>query len=625
MYLSAEAVTYAIRRLRNTVHPFFGITFVACKWANLSVGDADYVSMDTLTKEHLDRYHVLDRSSRYYFQPFKSTKEWVARKYPSSGLQAINTQTFADVFIHPRNSDQWSFSEDYVEHIVRILRTSPGHSSRASATALAIWLYKTTILDEQSNLTDLVNRFFREFNITGDEFEKLFDEDSVGFDGYLRGSPFSDEPLALVDVAEQFSAPPDAAQDNGSTIASLRLRNIGPAKELAMDLGERLSLVTGDNGLGKSFLLEFAWWATTGAWSDKAAYPLVADRKVEPSVHYTMRTGRSRTVSFYSQFNIKTFSWVNQGKRPTVAALSIFSRADGSFAVSDPIRSRLQASDGSLIGKFSPQEVWNGQPGSIEGLIRDWAKWERAADRLPFDRFAAALKQLSPEDLGVLRPGPTIRIPGDPRDIPTISHNYGDVPVIHASSGVQRILLLAYLIIWAWQEHEVAAQQLDVPPLRRMVVIVDELEAHLHPKWQRTVLPALMSIGKLLSSDLVIQTLAATHSPMVLASVESMFDTDQDVLYHLFTNEGQVLLEPLNFVRYGDVSAWLQSPLFGLRHARSKEGERAIEAAKALQLQSEPSPEQVVEVSDALRRYLAPDDKFWPRWIYFAETHGVQL
>ena len=158
-----------------------------------------------------------------------------------------------------------------------------------------------------------------------------------------------------------------------------------------------------------------------------------------------------------------------------------------------------------------------------------------------------------------------------------------------------------------------------------MVVIVDELEAHLHPKWQRTVLPALMSIGKLLSSDLVMQTLAATHSPMVLASIESMFESDHDVLYHLFTDEGRVKLEPLNFVRYGDVSAWLQSPLFGLRQARSKEAERAIEAAKAIQLQSEPTEEQVAEISADLKRYLAPDDKFWPRWLYFAEMHGVRL
>jgi hypothetical protein len=26
-----------------------------------------------------------------------------------------------------------------------------------------------------------------------------------------------------------------------------------------------------------------------------------------------------------------------------------------------------------------------------------------------------------------------------------------------------------------------------------------------------------------------------------------------------------------------------------------------------------------------LARYLSEDDRFWPRWVYFAEQHGVDL
>lgn len=218
-----------------------------------------------------------------------------------------------------------------------------------------------------------------------------------------------------------------------------------------------------------------------------------------------------------------------------------------------------------------------------------------------------------------------MRLPGDPRDIPTVKHKYATVPVTHTSSGVQRVLLLAYLIIWSWQEHELAAERMQRQPLRRMMVIVDELEAHLHPKWQRIVLPALMSVGDLLSSDLAIQTIAATHSPMILASMESTFDASTDVLYHLYGDGPTVRLEVTPFVKYGDASGWLTSPLFGLRHARSREAELAIEDAKALQLLPEPSKEAVQAISDRLRKYLADDDKFWPRWLYFAELNGVMI
>lgn len=44
----------------------------------------------------------------------------------------------------------------------------------------------------------------------------------------------------------------------------LHLTNVGPASEMKLDLAPRLNLITGDNGLGKSFLLDAAWWALTG-------------------------------------------------------------------------------------------------------------------------------------------------------------------------------------------------------------------------------------------------------------------------------------------------------------------------------------------------------------------------
>ena len=44
----------------------------------------------------------------------------------------------------------------------------------------------------------------------------------------------------------------------------LKLRNIGPAPKLELAFHPRVNLVTGDNGLGKTFLLDTAWWSLTG-------------------------------------------------------------------------------------------------------------------------------------------------------------------------------------------------------------------------------------------------------------------------------------------------------------------------------------------------------------------------
>lgn len=621
MYLSAAAVLNAVQVLRAQVHPFIGITFVACKHHGLSVGRKDDVSIDTLTRAHMDVHHRIDRRSTHYFQPFRgSASWWVKQRYPSSGLQTINTQTFISVFLHERNQPEWGFASDYLDRMEDILQQRK-FPSRIPVDALAVWLFKDTNLKSISSFDDLVDLFFREYRVTDAEKSRLFALRAMDRQ-VSREAAFVAEPLEMTAVTSELPEPPDAEAEGGRTIISMSLVNAGPAREMHMEFGQRLSIITGDNGLGKSFLLDFTWWAATGSWADREALPQQDNPNAIAEIEYTLAANSGRLTTIRAKFDRKSFAWARPAGAMTIEALAVFSRADGSFAVADPIRSAFNRGAPAMSLKTS--EVWDGRLG-IEGLIRDWIRWQMAADQKTFDQFASVLKRLSPEDLGALTPGPAIRLPGDARDIPTVKHQYGIIPITHASSGVQRVLLLAYLIIWSWQEHELAAQRLGKQPLRRMMVIVDELEAHLHPKWQRIVLPALMSVGDLLSSDLALQVIAATHSPMILASMEATFNSSTDTLHHLYGDGPDVKLEETPFVKYGDASGWLTSPLFGLRHARSREAERAIEEAKALQLQAEPHTDDVAVVSEKLKRHLAADDKFWPRWLYFAEKHGVAI
>lgn len=619
MYLSTGAVIDAIGKLRASVHPFIGITFLACKAGGIPVGTSKALSLDSLTRDHMDRHHSLDRGSSYYFQPFRGGRsQWVTERYPSTGLQTVNTQTFPAAFIHSRSESRWGLVENYVDVIkARLLELNL--APRADIRALSAWIYKGHSIGNIDNYSDLIQKFAEQFRIDKEELDSLFEWQS-SIDREEEGH-FVKEPAPMSAVLAAFEPPPDAAQEGGRAIASLRLTNTGPSKAMSVEFGERLSLFTGDNGLGKSFLLDVAWWAATGGW---AASPIVPEgQDAKAAIEYQLRTESNRQLVFTATFDRTRYSWVRGTGSATVNALAVFSRADGSFAVSDPLRGRVR--DLPSQSSFSREEVWNGRQGVIEGLIRDWSNWMAAEDKTAFDRLGSVLKRLSPDDLGVLTPGEAIRVPGDPRAIPTIRHQYGAVPVIYASSGVQRVLMLAYLVIWLWQEHELAAEQQNEKKLRRMIVLIDELEAHLHPKWQRIVLPALLAVGELLSVDLSMQVVSATHSPMILASVEAFFDSDQDVLYHLYGERGTVHLEEAPFVKYGDVAGWLTSPLFGLRHARSREAEKAIEDAKALQLSESPIAEVVAEVSSRLVLHLADDDKFWPRWISFAERFGVDI
>ena len=623
MYLTANAVTTAIRVLNQQVHPFFGITFLACKANELSVGREERVSLDHLTHEHLSKYHRLDKRTDYFFQPFKSIRMWVTPRYASTGLQTANTQTFPAVFMHKKRSKNWGFAEDYIKQIVGVLSEN-NFPVRVPSWALAVWLYRDVELGSSTEIRTMVEMFYEQFRITDHERQDLFDDDISDLQ-LSMAAVFSETPLSIAEVLQSFPSPPDISTDPAGVLSRLLVENSELASQLEMEFGDRLTLIAGDNGLGKSFLLEFAWWVATGAWAHQPAYPHVSSSEEAPRVVYQLKEDAGQQVGGAFTFDFPRNMWSLNTSAPSIAALCLYARADGSFALCDPLRNKLHGMSGQGIGRLTSDEVWNGRAGLIEGLIRDWVRWQQEPDSRSFSRFCDVLHRLSPQDLGELTPGSPIRIPGDPRDIPTIRHRYGVVPIVNASSGVQRILQLAYLIIWSWQEHEIAADQAQQARMRRLIVFVDELEAHLHPKWQRIVLPSLMGIGEVLDGELTMQTIAATHSPMILASIEPSFDAGRDRLYHLFAYSDKVRLDNVPFVKYGDASGWLTSPLFGLQHARSREAERAIERAKALQLEEEPDQASVKELTDELRRVLSSEDTFWPRWLYFAERHGAVL
>ena len=82
------------------------------------------------------------------------------------------------------------------------------------------------------------------------------------------------------------------------------------------------------------------------------------------------------------------------------------------------------------------------------------------------------------------------------------------IPTICLSDGYRSILALAGDLIW----RLILAFPDSSDPLRECgVVLIDELDIHLHPKWQRQV-------GKVLRQTFPKQQfLVATHSPLVAA------------------------------------------------------------------------------------------------------------
>lgn len=434
-------------------------------------------------------------------------------------------------------------------------------------------------------------------------------------------------------------------------LESMHLKNVGPAPDMRMNLAPRLNLITGDNGLGKSFLLDVAWWALTRKWPQDLNANLTsgyAARPIDPTKAATIEFGlKSKTgnVNYQSPYVPVEQAWKGKAGRPWNPGLVIYALADGGFAVWDPARNYWKKQGNIDVQErlpayvFSSKEVWDGLRVPIDGkltlvsngLVADWASWIREG-KDDARRMAAVLALLAPsvgnETLKAGSHFARLSV-NDARDIPTVHMGYGqDVPILYASLGVRRIAALAYMLSWAWREHIVASHQLGQEPSSRVVMLFDEVEAHLHPRWQRAVVPALLNVVQALTDyeHASVQLIAATHSPLVLASMEPLFDSERDKLFVLDMEERLVTLREMVWAMQGDVINWLVSESFGLLQARSIEAERAVEAAEAWMrgdaASLPPALSTKESIHDELQRVLAGHDPFWPRWIVKYEKSG---
>jgi hypothetical protein len=200
---------------------------------------------------------------------------------------------------------------------------------------------------------------------------------------------------------------------------------------------------------------------------------------------------------------------------------------------------------------------------------------------------------------------------------------------------MRRVLALAYLIVWAHVEHGKAAALIGDPPTEKFVILIGEIESHLHPQWQRVLLPAIQKVLDELGSEGAIQRggiypeiqiIATTHAPLVMASMEPHFSERIDKVFNFDIREGRVEVDEIPWAKQGDTVGWLVSEAFGLKQARSREAETAIEAAEAYMRGEQGILPQDLDSKDKIHQKLTEvlpgHDPFWPRWIVTAECDG---
>ena len=165
---------------------------------------------------------------------------------------------------------------------------------------------------------------------------------------------------------------------------------------------------------------------------------------------------------------------------------------------------------------FEPSQAYNGALADREVDLREFMHWFRTQETLGAEGGsprAAVLDSLRKVVTELVPEFTNLRIEEEPR-LGFVVEKAGKPLYLHQLSDGERGLLA--LVFDLTRRLTIANPESD-DPIREGValVLLDELELHLHPKWQREVLRRLKEIFT------ACQFVVTTHSPLVLGEVEA--------------------------------------------------------------------------------------------------------
>ena len=108
--------------------------------------------------------------------------------------------------------------------------------------------------------------FVGAFDLSETEISKLFSQEDI-FPSEL--TLFSNSNPDLKAIVYQFSPPPDVPPQTEGALAANPSAWRRASLSVFLGVWRTADAHAGDNGLGKSFLLDTAWWALTGTWAGR--------------------------------------------------------------------------------------------------------------------------------------------------------------------------------------------------------------------------------------------------------------------------------------------------------------------------------------------------------------------
>jgi len=290
----------------------------------------------------------------------------------------------------------------------------------------------------------------------------------------------------------------------------VELRDIGTFQHVDFTLSGSWTVLLGNNGLGKSTILRAI---ALGLCGDDRSAAAVADKilrvkRTVGSVRLHVGTniyetslrvdGTQLRVETHGVTPVQRGDWVVLGF-PSLRGIGVSGTEKPAF---------LPSSDASTPAVSDLLPLLSGAPDLRLQNLRSWIAY--------FDRFGESTERVTQQRdafFGILEdlmPGSMIKfekIVGTQVYVKTLD---GVIPIDQLSQGMMS--LLGWIGTTLQRMYEIYPTS-PKPELEPGLVLVDEIDAHLHPEWQQTIVPLFRRHFPRL------QVVATTHSPLIASSL----------------------------------------------------------------------------------------------------------
>lgn len=315
-------------------------------------------------------------------------------------------------------------------------------------------------------------------------------------------------------------------------IKNLSLKNIGPFLDANLDFiiddnqKPPVIIITGENGTGKTIVLDAirgVLLGTNGTHRESLQRNIIRnenDFQIKSNIdfndcNYTLITEK---INDFNQFNIKSddvesFYTVSNG----------FGGHEGNIWVASYWTSKTDNSKfkldslSSWNSKGYLKDAFTGVQSNVEVLKLITAfDYYRSSDN-PKEKqegefLYAVIKKIF--KLGLL--DGELKYVERKVNMPIVSQNGFEVSLDKLSSGnlylIQRLISLLGQMYSVYELNNLKLEEMLLTP---GLLLIDEAENHLHPKWQKTFLNSILNIFPNL------QIIITTHSPFIVSSVEN--------------------------------------------------------------------------------------------------------